>query len=164
VPGSTFLNDLAVADGVLYVSDSGFKPDFSSSGTEAVYRFENGKAVALARDTSLGGPNGLVGTPEGLVMVPAHGTTVWRFTAAGGRTPAATVPMGGMDGVVRTSDGSLLISSWDGKAVFKVDAQGQAQAVVQNVESPADIGYDSRRNRVLIPLFTQNRVEIRGLR
>src|SRR5258708_11109132 len=39
VPGATFLNDLDVApDGAVYFSDSGLKPDFSSSGTHAVYR------------------------------------------------------------------------------------------------------------------------------
>jgi hypothetical protein len=35
--------------------------------------------------------------------------------------------------------------------------------VVRGVESPADIGDDSRRNRVLIPVFSGNRIEIRPL-
>ncbi len=165
VPGSTFLNDLAASDGVLYVSDSGLKPDFSTSGTDAVYRFDNGKAVAVVRDTALHGPNGLAVTPEGLIIVPYGSKTIWRVPVTGGSKVAfAQMPAGMMDGVVRVNDGSLLVSSWETKTIYRVDAQGQAQPLLQNVEAPADIGYDTQRNRVLIPLFTQNRVEIRGLR
>ena len=32
--------------------------------------------------------------------------------------------------------------------------------LIKGVPSPADIGYDAKRNRVLIPIFTGNRVEI----
>jgi hypothetical protein len=32
--------------------------------------------------------------------------------------------------------------------------------VITGVPSPADIGYDAKRKRVLIPIFTGNRVEI----
>ena len=32
------------------------------------------------------------------------------------------------------------------------------------ITSPADIGYDAKRNRVLIPLFIENRVEIRQVK
>jgi hypothetical protein len=34
-------------------------------------------------------------------------------------------------------------------------------AVVEGVESPADIGYDAQRSRVLIPVFNRNEVWIR---
>src|SRR5437899_12733903 len=32
--------------------------------------------------------------------------------------------------------------------------------LIKGVPSPADIGYDAKRNRVLIPIFTGNRLEI----
>jgi hypothetical protein len=35
---------------------------------------------------------------------------------------------------------------------------------VENVEAPADIGWDQRRNRLLIPLFNGNRIEVREIR
>jgi hypothetical protein len=37
---------------------------------------------------------------------------------------------------------------------------GQEVKVITAVPSPADIGYDGKRKRVLIPIFTGNRVEI----
>jgi len=60
--------------------------------------------------------------------------------------------------------GVLLVSSWGASAVFRVAADGRAEAVVSNVRSPADIGYDGKRNRVLIPLFQDNRIVIQALR
>ena len=38
-----------------------------------------------------------------------------------------------------------------------------SEVVVSDVEAPADIGYDSRRNRVLIPLFQGDAVVIQPL-
>jgi sugar lactone lactonase YvrE len=164
VRGATFLNDLAVgSDGVLYVTDSGLKPDFSPSGTAAVYAFEGATPRAIAKgDATLHGPNGIVATAEGLVIAPFGDKTVLRLPAGGGApTTIATLPTGGLDGIVRMPDGALLVTSWDGKAVYHIDTQGQAHAWVENIESPADIGYDTKRGLILIPSFNQNRVEVR---
>ena len=60
-----------------------------------------------------------------------------------------------------TSDGGYVFSSWGDRAVHRVDALGTTSIVLENVESPADIGYDAQRNRVLVPLFTPNRVMIK---
>jgi hypothetical protein len=48
--------------------------------------------------------------------------------------------------------------------VYHIDAQGQAHAVAENLTSPADIGFDARRNRILVPLFNPKTVEIRAMR
>ncbi|MGH7459672.1 MAG: hypothetical protein ACREMA_01425 [Longimicrobiales bacterium] len=149
-------------DCVLYVTDSGLKPDFSSSGTDAVYRFDGNRAVAVVRDTALGRPNGLAVVPDGVIIVPFGSKNVQRAPATGGAAATVvTMPAGQLDGVVRPADGSLLVSSWETNTVYHVDPQNQVHAILP---SPADIGYDARRNRVLIPLFNENRVEIRPVR
>jgi hypothetical protein len=38
---------------------------------------------------------------------------------------------------------------------------GKSRPLFQNMESPADIGYDTKRHRLLIPLVNRNRIEIR---
>ena len=48
----------------------------------------------------------------------------------------------------------LLISDWSTETVYLLRPNGSASAVVRNVTSPADIGIDRRRNRVLIPELT----------
>jgi hypothetical protein len=97
-------------------------------------------------------------------MVPFGANTVWKRAVSGG-TPAtfATLPAGQLDGILRLQDGSLLISSWEGKAIYRVSATGQVSTVFENIESPADIGWDSRRNRVLIPIFMGNAIDVREI-
>jgi hypothetical protein len=166
VPGSTFLNDLATGpDGTLYVSDSGVDADFAPTGTDAVYRFEAEGPRAIAQGTDLMNPNGLLVDGDEVIMVPFGGSVVWRIPARGGApVELVTLPAGQLDGVVRAEDGSLLVSSWEASAVFRVTPEGEVSTVVEGVEAPADIGWDSRRQRLLIPLFMGDRIEIRTVR
>jgi hypothetical protein len=53
----------------------------------------------------------------------------------------------------------LLVSSWEGKAVYRGKAGGEFTAVFTELTAPADIGFDTRRNRVLVPRFQENFVE-----
>jgi sugar lactone lactonase YvrE len=166
VPGATFLNDLAIGpDGALYVTDSGLDAAFKSTGTDAVYRFEATGPVAVAKGKWLSGPNGIVLGPEGMTIVPFGSKVMFRIKP--GSTTGdtlATLPAGGLDGVVRLDANNFLATSWESKTVYHVDAaSGAAHPVLPNMESPADIGYDTKRQRVLIPLFTKNVVEIRRL-
>jgi hypothetical protein len=45
-----------------------------------------------------------------------------------------------------------------------VSPDGQVSTVEENLEAPADLGWDSRRHRLLIPLFNANRIEVREVR
>lgn len=166
VPGAAFLNDLAVGpDGTLYVTDSGLDATFSPTGTDAVHRFGPGGSSAVASGAALTAPNGIVVDGEAIIMVPFGGNTVHRIPAAGGEpAPLAQLPGGQLDGVVRTGDGSFLVSSWEAGAVYRVASDGSVSEVVTGVEAPADLGWDAARQRVLIPLFMGNAVEIREIR
>lgn len=166
VPGATFLNDLAAgADGSLYVSDTGVDASFSPNGTAAVHRLGDGEPRAIARGDALGSPNGLAVADGDVLMVPFGDSAVFRIPAGGGEPDRlAELPAGQLDGLIRMADGSLLVSSWAASAVFRVGPDGAVSTVVEGVESPADIGYDARRGRVLIPLFTGNAIEVREVR
>ncbi|HLQ22611.1 MAG TPA: hypothetical protein VK132_05365, partial [Gemmatimonadales bacterium] len=72
-------------------------------------------------------------------------------------TSIATGP-GAFDGV-EVINGKVYVSSWADSTVAMYDS-GHEVKVITGVPSPADIGYDAKRNRVLIPIFTGNRVEI----
>ena len=170
VPNADFLNDLAVGpDGTLYVTDSGVNAASQGAGTtatDAVYRFgPNGETETVASGGDLARPNGIVAGPQDVVVVTFGANRVVRLDPTGTPTELATLPAGQLDGVVRLGDGTLLVSSWEGQAVYRVPPGGaRIDTVLQNVESPADIGYDARRNRLLIPLFMPNRVEVREVR
>lgn len=162
IRGVSFLNDLAAANGVLYVTDSGLKADFSSSGTDAVYRFEGARAVSVIKGTDkLHGPNGLFIDGENIMMVPFGGKGIARIGRDGTAADVVTLPTGGLDGIERANDGGWFVSSWEGKAVYHVTPSGEVHTIISDMESPADIGYDSKRGRLLIPVFNKNTVEIR---
>ena len=168
VPGATFLNDIAVGpDGTLYVSDTGMNAEFSSTGTDAVYRFQAGEPVVVVEGSELAGPNGLAVMDDRVVLVSFGAPQVRTVSAMGGEASVlAELPGASLDGVVVLEDGSMLVSSWETSTVYHVPASadgGEAMAVVEDVPSPADIGWDGRRNRVLIPIFQENRLVIRAI-
>jgi hypothetical protein len=167
IAGATFLNDMASGpDGSVYVSDTGFKADpagWAESGTDAVYRIDaNGNATAVAMDVALGRPNGLCVDASGILVVTFGSGDVYRLDpATGARTDLPDPPAGQLDGVERLANGDFLVSSWSASAVYRLDGAGTYTVVLDSMTSPADIGYDAGRGRVLIPIFMQNRVEIR---
>ena len=162
IPGSTFLNDIATgADGKVYVSDSGVKAGakgFEPTGTDAVYVIDKGHAKAIAKGTDLGGPNGLLATDKGVIVVTFGSGEVYRLDDKGKKTDVTKPPTGGLDGVVALGD-ALLVTSWQGSAIYKGTLGGSFEVALADQKSPADIGYDTKRGRVLVPHFTEDTVE-----
>lgn len=160
--GATFANDVvATDDGKIFVSDSGLKmegSDFKPTGTDAVWVVEKGKAKAYAKSTDLAKPNGLLVDGKALVVVPFGSNEIYKLDDKGVRSEVTKLPKGGFDGVVKLGD-LLLVSSWEGQAVYKGKLGGTFEPVLQSLEAPADIGYDKKRGRVLVPRFMGNTVE-----
>lgn len=168
-PEATFLNDIAIdPNNVLYVTDTGFQvgPDgFEPSGSAAIYRFApNGRFAALAEGEGLGNPNGIAFGDRGGFVVTFGSGEIYQLGADGSRTPVLPGAEGRqLDGIVFTNAGGFLFSSWGDRAVHHVDSTGAVTRVLENVEAPADIGFDAVRNRVLVPLFMDNAVLIQEL-
>ena len=169
IPRATFLNDIAVGpDGTVYITDTGIQPlgnGSARSGADALWKLGPAhRPVAIARGQDLGGPNGIIAESAGVTMVTLGSGQVFHFDAAGVRTELPRPPQGGLDGIVRLPDGSLLVTSWEGNAIYRLSAAGQYTLAVPGATSPADIGWDPTRHRLLIPLLTLDQIEIRELR
>lgn len=164
IPGATFLNDVAAGpDGKIYVSDSGLKQgekDFEPTGTDAVYVIEKGKAKPVAKSTDLGKPNGLLVDGKTLYVVTFGSGEIYTLDAKGKKSDAEKLGKGALDGIVLLGDGSLLVSSWGGSEVLRGKAKAPFAAVVTGVKAPADIGYDKKRGRLLVPRFLEDKVEV----
>jgi hypothetical protein len=166
IPPPVFLNDItATPTGALYVTDTGIRFDDVGNvlhrGPDRIFRIGPDRVVTVAlRGDSLGWPNGIALDPVGrrFVIVQSGGKSVLAWKPED-RAPSviATGP-GGFDGVV-IAGGKILVSSWNDSTVSSYET-GKEVRVISGIAGPADIGYDAKRNRVLIPLPSVNRVEI----
>lgn len=164
IAGVSFLNDISAGpDGVVYVSDSGLKAGFKPSGTDAIYKLVDGKAVVVIKNKDLGGPNGLLATSAGLWVVTFGSGELYLVDGSGARSQVQKLPTGALDGIVQLNDGALAISSWEGSSVLRGTPGQTFEVIVTDAKSPADIGYDSKRNRLLIPHFQDNTMQARPL-
>jgi outer membrane protein assembly factor BamB len=166
-PGATFLNDIAVAkDGRVFVSDSGIKAGpggFEPTGTDAVYVIEKGKPKAIARSKDLAGPNGLLVVDHGVLVVTFNGDELYRLDEKGVKRDITPVPEGGLDGIIQVGD-ALYISSWKGSAIYRGSLGGKFELAFSELKGAADIGFDSKRKRVLVPRFLENALEVYDLK
>ena len=166
IAGSSFLNGVSVASkGGVWVTDSGVAPGFKPAGTDAIYHLsESGKVTTLTKGEDLGRPNGIVETPnKQLVMITIASGQVHHFDLDGKLLSSETLPYNRLDGLVMDEYGELIFSSWTAKAIKKGLDDGEPETIFSDLTSPADIGLDTKRNRVLIPSFMENKVWIKTL-
>jgi sugar lactone lactonase YvrE len=159
LPGVSFLNDVVAADGGgIYVSDTGVDPKLQPSGSDAVYHVTgDGKVKPLIKSKELGLPNGLAAAAGSVWVVTFGSGELYEVTAKGEKQTGIKLPKGQLDGLVVGKDGVLYASSWEGQAVY-TGKGGDWKPVLEGVQAPADIGWDSKRNVLLVPQFQDNAV------
>ena len=161
--GATFANDVAAGpDGTIYVTDSGIKIDdsgVSETGTDGVWAVKGKKAKLLAKGAELGHPNGIsVDASSGAIWVCSFGSgELYTLDAKGARDKVQKLPGGQCDGLYVNGE-EVWATSWEKSAVFKGTIGGELTQVWGDLKSPADFGFDQKRNLVLVPLFMENSV------
>jgi hypothetical protein len=160
VPGSTFLNDIATGpDGKVYLSDAGPPTgSLDGAGTEAVYVIKGRRAAVLAKGAALGRPDGVAWTAGGVIVCPFGADEIYRLDARGERRDVTKVPAGGLAGIIEVGD-SFLVASWQTSSIYRGKLGGKFEVALAEQKSPGDIGYDSRRARLLVPHFTEGTVD-----
>lgn len=162
IEGSTFLNGITPAcGGYVYVTDSGYAEGFDPSDSDAIYKVRaNGNYETLIKDKNLGHPNGILEDDDHLMVVTFGSGELFSVNPSGKVTAMPTPANGGLDGLVRINDSQFAISSWGGSAIYLFNRDGSFSTLAESLDAPADLGVDSKRNRLLIPLFKQNKVVI----
>jgi hypothetical protein len=157
-----FLNDVAAApDGTVYVSDT---------FTDTIWRLRDGKFEAWLEHDGLKGPNGLLvegdklivagfgqmpeegkeGKPANLVEVDIADKSV--------RDLGSGEPVGHLDGLEPLGDGSYLVTDWVNGGLFRIEASGEAERLLDLNQGSADIGYIPGKRIVLIPMMNDDKL------
>jgi hypothetical protein len=169
IPDPHFPNDIAIDDrGRVWITETGIhiRPDGEPipDGPQVIWRYDTPGAAPtrVATGDQLGGPNGIVWTADGPIVVSLLGAEVYRLAPDGTTRVIASVPVGRLDGLVALPDGSLLTTSWLGKAIYRVTLAGEVTSVVNgdDILTPASIEYDRTRGRMIIPLLKASQLRI----
>lgn len=179
VPGATCLHDVAAgADGVLFFGDAGLDADGQPTGSDAIWRvtmWQKAGSVLrcgqkwvpepLVRGPELGQPRGLVAHKDNVYFVSWRDGTFWLVDPRGVLTQLSKAATAQLDGLVRVeakdaADAPAWITtSWAGQCLHRFDVRGGCTTMSQQLEQPADCGFDAVRRWLLVPLFSRNRLE-----
>jgi hypothetical protein len=165
----TLLNDVAIGpDGRIYATDTGIRMTELGviyAGGDRVFAAGPGDWIeVVAEGSRLGRPNGITWDVRGkrwlVVTFDPFSSTL--YTLRSGDTARAVLARGKgkWDGVEVLADGRILVSSWSDSSVHVFGADGRPMQVIRPVPEPADIGVDTRRNQVAIPVSVMGRVEV----
>ena len=154
IAGAQFLNDVVATETDVYVSDS---------ATGQIHSIHpEGKSQPEFADSllpKLGKINGLA--RKGRHLYVTSDQQLVRYHLSKKQLQAIELGASQLDGISLGIDDSAYVSSWESGAIYKIsnlDQEPTIEVILENLTSPADLGFDSKRNRLLVPLFKQDEV------
>ena len=165
IPQATFINDMTSDGRSVYLSETAIRPaagaTFVPTGNDAIWKITNDHAEKIASGRDLHQPNGLVFVAGDLCVVTFQGNELYELNG-GKPAHASKLPMGQLDGLVHLPNGDFVVTSWQGNAIYQGSGD-HYRRVLAGLSAPADIGYDSKRNRLLVPLPNNGEVTVHQL-
>lgn len=166
--GVVMLNDVATGgDGAIYISDSGLqmtdKGVIYGTGSK-VFRVGAGHSVqVLPGSAELDHPNGVAwdAAHQRLLVVSFDQFYGKLYAMRPGDTTITTLLQapGRLDGLEVLPDGRIAYTSWVDSTVHVYDGR-RDERFIRGEPMPADIGVDTRRNRIAVPVDGRWQVEI----
>jgi sugar lactone lactonase YvrE len=170
--GAVLLNDVAVGPtGELRVTDTGIRMTEIGVyfvGPARIFALgPDGTIRTVAEGSAVGQPNGIAWDSNGnRWIVVSFDRFRWDVRSIGSSGSVDSVfsraRQGQLDGVEVLSSGTILYSSWADSSLHLLEG-GRDVQVIREVRAPADIGFDTRRNRVAIPMPTMGWVQLWSL-
>ncbi len=159
VPGSTGLNDIAVApDGTIYGTNSGVGGANPDPTTWVIWKVTpGGEASIFAQGEPMRQPNGIEVGPDGNIVVVNIGKPdVITYSPDGQVVMTEMAAQTGNDGLVIMPNGVKFVSSVQLGGVSMIKPGEPATLIAENVPSAASMCYDKGANQLVIPLNANN--------
>jgi sugar lactone lactonase YvrE len=167
--GAVQLNDLALGpDGVIRVTDTGIEmtaKGVKHPGPDRIFALGAGGAITtLARGDALQMPNGITWDPVAARWIvvgfsPYDGQVAEHSADFRTRRVLWRSALGNFDGVEVLRNGAILYASWQDSSIHLLSGATDRR-LIRQVPEPADIGLDTRRNILLVPLATLGQVQL----
>jgi sugar lactone lactonase YvrE len=158
--GALFLNDVvADPDGVVYASDT---------PTNTIWRLKDGSFEPWLANDNLNNPNGLLVQGDKLIVA-----SFGKVTGVGQKQELAGLlqvdistqaitkigkgdAIGNLDGVEPLAPAGYLVTDWAKGALYRVDAKGKVDLLLDLNQGSADLTYLPDKKLVLIPMMLDN--------
>jgi len=164
VPGARLLDSVAIGrDGTAYVTDSAWLPEWSPAAGSGIYKLEEGMMRPVVISEDLAHPGGLVVRDGILWTVSTKTGKVTAVDPSGEIVKSIDVKGFGLRGLAVDSDGDLLLGSTRNGKVLKGPPEGPFKVLLTASGGVGGIGYDNKRNRIVLPVTQKNHVEIPNL-
>ena len=158
--GASFLNDVATdAEGIVYASDT---------PTNTIWRLKDGSFEPWLTNDALNGPNGLLVQGDKLIVasfgkMPSEGQKQELAGLLSVNLEDQAVsklgngePVGNLDGLELLKPGVYLVTDWAAGALYRIDAKGNAERLIDLNQGSADLTYLADKKTVLIPMMLDN--------
>ena len=164
--GAVLLNDVIVGeDGTIYISDTGIimsDKGVLHPGGDKIFAINQKGISIIAQSNELGRPNGVTWDKKNHRLLVASfdpfDSEIYTLTPDAKKVVIAR-GKGKFDGLEILPDGREIVASWNDTAVLAFDGKNFKKLTTE-VWTPADIGVDTRRNRIAIPSSVMDRVEL----
>jgi len=158
--GAVFLNDVVVDDdGIVYVSDTPMN---------TIWRLKDGSFEPWLANDALNGPNGLL--IQGKTLIVA---SLGKVQSQGQKKELGTLLavslddqkvskvgkgelIGNLDGLQAIQPGVYLVTDWAQGALYRVDAKGKVDELIDLNQGSADLSYLPGKKMLLIPMMLDN--------
>jgi sugar lactone lactonase YvrE len=158
--GAVFLNDVVVDDeGAVYVSDTPMN---------TIWRLKDGSFEPWLANDALNGPNGLL--VQGNTLIVA---SLGKIQSQGQKKELGTLLavslddqkvskigkgelVGNLDGLQAIQPGVYLVTDWAQGALYRVDAKGKVDELIDLNQGSADLSYLPGKKMLLIPMMLDN--------